>query len=137
MTRAELRAFYSIPAALLKMAPIMRMKRAAGQIVKEIIDHMTLKVLAVGKDWEPNALNEWRAALTISVMQKLLDGGDWNADRSKVLEVAGDMAIIAAMLSFDLPKIAKNKVHGAFRAVKEHQACPNPPGSGAWCNFDI
>ena len=36
-----------------------------------------------------------------------------------------------------MPTISKARVHAAFRAVKDHQTCPTPPGSGAWCNFDI
>jgi len=127
----------SIPPFAMVQKLETRLHRVAAAIVQEIVDEMNLKVAAAGKTFEPNALVEWRPELLKAVLRKLLNGGNWNADRANVLIVAGDMATISAILANGLPKVAKNKAHAAFRAVKDHQTCPNPPGSGAWCNFDI
>jgi hypothetical protein len=114
-----------------------KIKTYTGRIVKEIMDEMNLTAASVGKTFEPNAFQEWKPKLTHAVWVKLAMGGNWETDRPNVLAVAHDMILIASIISAGLPKIAKNKIHGAFRAVKEHDTCPVIPGSGQWCNFDI
>ena len=108
-------------------------------IVKEIVDEMNLTIMAVGKTFAPASLDEWTGKLRNSVRDRLLatPPGDWNADRPKVLAVASDMSIIAAILSASAPTVAKGRVHAAFRAVKDHATCPGNLGSGRWCDFDI
>jgi hypothetical protein len=109
------------------------------EIVKEILAEMNLTIMAVGKTFAPASLDEWAEKLGKSVRDRLMatPPGDWNADRPKVLAVASDMAIIAAILSASAPTVAKGRVHAAFRAVKDHATCPGTLGSGRWCDFDI
>ncbi|HET7220946.1 MAG TPA: hypothetical protein VFJ02_22990 [Vicinamibacterales bacterium] len=113
------------------------LKALAHAIVKEIIDEMNLTLMAVGKSFSAGALDEWSDKLLISVMARLLDGGDWGKDRSNVLAVASDMALISAILSGSSPTVNKGRVHASFRAVKDHATCPGTLGSGRWCDFDI
>jgi hypothetical protein len=109
------------------------------EIVKEILAEMNLTIMAVGKTFAPASLDEWTEKLRKSVRDRLMatPPGDWNADRPKVLAVASDMAIIAAILSASAPTVAKGRVHASFRAVKDHATCPGTLGSGRWCDFDI
>ena len=109
----------------------------ANAIVQEIIDHMTLVAALLGKEFTPGALDEWRGLLVEAVKGKLTGGGNWNNDKSKVLDVARDMTVISVLLSGNAAMISKPRVHAAFRACKDHAKCPAPGGSGAWCNFDI
>ena len=109
----------------------------ANAIVQEIVDHMTMVASLLGKSFTPGALDEWRGKLVGSVKDKLTGGGNWNNDKSKVLEVARDMTAISMLLSGNAAMISKARVHAAFRACKDHAKCPVPGGSGAWCNFDI
>src|SRR5262245_20939477 len=121
---------FSLPVMLRRDA-----KAAAGAIVQEIIYHMTQTVQSRGKTFTAGALDEWRLGLTKSVFRRLLEGGNWNNDRSNVLTVAGDMAVIACMLSGSQAQVSKVRVNAAFRAVKDHATCPVNLGSGVWCDF--
>ena len=116
---------------------VMKATTGVGHIVQEIINELQITVATLGKTFQPGALDEWRGKLAIAIVIKLSLGGNWTTDRTKVLAVAHDMGVIAALLSGAMPTISKARVHAAFRAVKDHQTCPTPPGSGAWCNFDI
>ena len=107
-----------------------------GEDVAEIINEMNLALATVGKSFSPNALNEWEPKLRHSVWVKLMLGGNWMTDRTNVLTAAHDMAIIAAILAGPSAQVAKGYVHAAFRAAKDHSACPGG-GSGAWCDFSI
>lgn len=110
---------------------------AADDIVQQIIDHMIVVAAASGKTFSATAFDEWRVKLKESVKVNLLAGGSWANDKTNVLVVAGDMATIAAIITgSNNTVISRGRVHAAFRAVKEHAACPGV-GSGAWCNFDI
>jgi hypothetical protein len=109
----------------------------ARAIVKEIVDEMNLTLMATGKSFTPNALDEWVPKLTVSVRDRLMDGGNWTNDRANVLAVASDMALIGAILSGTSSVVNKGRVHAAFRAAKDHATCPGPLGSGRWCDFDI
>jgi hypothetical protein len=109
----------------------------AAEIVVEIVSKMDRVLAFRGKKFSPTALSEWRPKLLDAVDDRLRKGGDWKADRSAVLAVAGDMARIAAIISGPLPTVAKARVHAAFRAVKDHEMCPNDAGSGKWCRFDV
>ena len=115
---------------------IQAVKAVAYAIVAEIINEMNLALATVGKSFSPNALNEWEPKLRHSVWVKLMLGGNWMTDRTNVLTAAHDMAIIAAILAGPSAQVAKGYVHAAFRAAKDHSACPGG-GSGAWCDFSI
>lgn len=106
-------------------------------IVQEIIDRMNETVASEGKSFTAGALVEWKPKLENAVYIRLSQGGDWATDKVNVLAVAEDMARIACMISGPLPDVSKVRVHAAFRAVKDHQVCPVPPGGGRWCDFDI
>jgi hypothetical protein len=110
---------------------------AARAIVKEIVDEMNLTLMATGKAFTPNALDEWVPKLTTAVRDRLLDGGNWTNDRANVLAVASDMALIGAILSGTSSAVNKGRVHASFRAVKDHATCPGGLGAGRWCDFDI
>jgi len=116
---------------------LAKLKAETTSIVNEIVAHMKATLAANGKAFSPTALDEWRPKLHNSVFLRLLNNGDWANDKAKVLAVAGDMAIIAGMLSASSATVTKGRTHAAFRAVKEHATCPGPLGSGRWCDFDI
>jgi hypothetical protein len=118
-------------------ATLASVKVATKAIVKEIVDEMNLTLMAVGKSFTPNALDEWLPKLQTSVMNRLLQGGSWSNDRANVLAVASDMAIIGAILTGPSSTVNKGRVHASFRAVKDHATCPGSLGSGRWCDFDI
>jgi hypothetical protein len=118
-------------------ATVLSVKVVAKAIVKEIVDEMNLTLMAVGKSFSPNALDEWVPKLLVSVMNRLLQGGNWPNDRANVLAVASDMAIIGAILTGPSSTVNKGRVHASFRAVKDHATCPGSLGSGRWCDFDI
>ena len=110
----------------------------ADDIVDEIIAEEVAALATVGKTFQSSALNEWKPALLKAVKIKLASRkSDWATDRAKVLPVARDMALIAALLSGSAATVSKARTHAAFRACKDHQGCPAPAGSGAWCNFNI
>ena len=108
-----------------------------GAIVKEILDEMNLTLMATGKTFSPNALDEWKPKLVKSVFNRVMSGGLWANDRANVLQVASDMALISSILSAGNTVVNKGRVHASFRAVKDHSACPGSLGSGRWCDFDI
>ena len=112
-------------------------KAAAAAIVNEIVTHMKTTLTTDGKAFSGTALEEWQPKLQHSVYVRLLDGGNWPADKANVLAVAGDMAHISAIISGSSATVNKARVHASFRAVKEHATCPGDLGSGRWCDFDI
>jgi hypothetical protein len=141
---AKLRAKATVPVSFFKIPGFLRtiasLKLVVATIVQEIIDEMNLALASVGKSFSAGALDEWRPKLTHSVFVRLLNGGNWATDRTNVLLVAHDMAIIASILSGSSPVVVKGRVHAAYRAVKDHGACPalsGGPGGGRWCDFDI
>jgi hypothetical protein len=121
-----------LPSKLLR-----QLKAETNAIVNEIVAHMKATLAANGKSFSPNALDEWRPKLHVSVLLRLVQKGDWAADKAKVLAVAGDMALIAGIISASSVTVTKARTHAAFRAVKEHVKCPGGLGSGRWCDFDI
>jgi len=112
-------------------------KAAAAAIVNEIVTYMKATLTADGKSFSDTALDEWRPKLQHSVFVRLVEGGDWPAEKANVLTVAGDMAHISAIISGSSGTVNKARVHASFRAVKEHATCPGDLGSGRWCDFDI
>lgn len=113
-----------------------RLSETSG-IVDEILYAMDQALAAEGKSFTSTALEEWTPKLWTSVFNRLVNGGDWTADKADVLKVAEDMARIAAILSSNSSSVNKGRAHAAFRAVKDHQTCPGSLGSGRWCDFDI
>ena len=122
----------SLPRATLRSA-----KAGAASIVNEIVTHMKATLTADGKSFSATALDEWQPKLQQSVYVRLLEGGNWTADKANVLTVAGDMARISAIISGPSATVNKARVHASYRAVKEHVTCPGGLGSGRWCDFDI
>ena len=116
---------------------LRKMKAEASSIVKEIVAHMKATLTTNGKSFTATALDEWRPKLHNSVFLRLLQGGNWAADKANVLTVAGDMAHISAVISGPSSTVTKARLHAAYRAVKEHVTCPGGLGSGRWCDFDI
>jgi hypothetical protein len=116
---------------------IQQSKAIVNYIVGQIVSEMNATVAAEGKSFSDAALEEWTPKLRKAVLNKLLDGGNWDDDKANVLQVAHDMAWIASILSGSSSTVAKAHVHAAFRACKDHSSCPGSSGSGRWCDFDI
>jgi hypothetical protein len=113
-------------------------KKEADEIVAAIRTQLedTLAALKPRKTMSARALSEWTPKLRASVLRNLANKGNWTKDGPTVLDVAADMARIAAILAASDPVVDKARMHGAFRAVKAHTRCPGT-GGGAWCDFNI
>jgi len=113
-------------------------RQEADAIVQKIGKRIedTLGALTPAKQLTSTALGEWSPKLRKSVERNLSLGQKWAVAEPKVLEVATDMARIAAILSTDDPSVPKQRLHAAFRAAKAHKSCPGT-GGGAWCDFDM
>jgi hypothetical protein len=133
-TRATATTFAAVPGYAV-LYP--QLKMIVDYIVQEILAEMNQAVQGEGKSFSATALDEWTPKLSASVFTRLMDDGDWAKDRTNVLAVAHDMAVIAAIISGSSPTVSKGRVHAAFRAVKDHDTCPGDSGEGRWCDFDI
>lgn len=108
----------------------------AAAITSEIVRTVSASVRNAGKTPNAAALANWRSPLQKAVYSRLVQGGNWSADRTKVLKVATDMGTIAALLSGKNKSAGKNQLQGAFTAAKSHVTCSSGGvGGGDWCTF--
>jgi hypothetical protein len=111
---------------------------AGGKIVKEILFEVEFVITTAGKTLTTDAFQEFRPKLHVEgINKKLSKGGNWTADRVRVLSAATQMGGIAVVLAGLAPKVAKVHIHNAFYAVKNGSTVCTNPGSGSWCDFFI
>lgn len=110
--------------------------REATAITDEITKAVRNAAKKAGKTLDAVALADWRRPLQRAVYKQLLNGGNWSADRTKVLTVAADMGTIAALLSGRHRRAGENQLRAAFTATKSHATCSSGGvGGGDWCTF--
>src|SRR5258705_10283638 len=127
------KAASSAAPSLVKVKGLTKLKsglnHVVGAIVKEITDQMNLTLQGVGKTFSAGALDEWLPKLKASVSMRVLGGGSWANDRTNVLAVASDMALIASILSGGTSVVNKGRGHPAFPPPNDHPTLRGNQGS--------
>jgi hypothetical protein len=110
-----------------------RKKKTSPPTVKSVLKELEEEMRkGLGKKkLSGGAKTYWTGLYTQSVTDRLGKGGNWEAEKKRVLKAAKKLGAVARVLT-DGKNVSKTTAELAADAISKYPGCPGP-GGGGWC----